>query len=155
MYFLFEIFKYAIIIFTINMSGAGLNQKYGMRVPLSWRRKTKTVKSNLQVEKLILKCINEAFEELGSSVAQALFFHLENNFGLRKREISKKPKHFLKALKSIFGEEGAKTIEKLCIKKLELEFNLTIDEGIGLINAIRIIKQHKIKFDSTNENIKS
>ena len=50
----------------------------------------------------------------------------------------------MKALASIFGEEGAKIIEKICIKKLEQEFNLVIDEGIGLINAIQIIKRKQI-----------
>ena len=110
-----------------------------VRVPLSRsRRKHRTS----IIQKRILACVDEALKELGASVAEALYYYLENNFRLSRNKIPRKPKTFMKALNSIFGEEGAKFIEKICVKKLEQEFNLRIDEGIGLINAIQIIKRN-------------
>ena len=124
--------------------GRGLNSENGMRVPLSRIKRRKKARTDLAVQKRILTCIDEALKELGASVAEALYYYLKSNFNLNKSRIPKRPKTFMKALTSIFGEEGAKIIEKICIKKLEQEFNLVIDEGIGLINAIQIIKRKQI-----------
>ena len=118
--------------------GRGLSSKNEMRVPLSRIKRRKKARTNLAT------CIDEALKELGASVAEALYYYLESNFNLNKSRIPRRPKTFMKALTSIFGEEGAKIIEKICIKKLEQEFNLVIDEGIGLINAIQIIKRKQI-----------
>jgi len=121
-----------------------LNSENGMRVPLSRIKRRKKARTNLAVQKRILICIDKALKELGASVAEALYYYLESNFNLNRNRIPRRPKTFMKALTSIFGEEGAKIIEKICIKKLEQEFNLVIDEGIGLINAIQIIKRKQI-----------
>ena len=121
-----------------------MNSENEMRVPLSQIKRRKKARINLAIQKRILTCIDEALKELGASVAEALYYYLESNFNLNKSRIPRRPKTFMKALTSIFGEEGAKIIEKICIKKLEQEFNLVIDEGIGLINAIQIIKRKQI-----------
>ena len=121
-----------------------MNSENGMRVPLSRIKRRKKARTNLAIQKRILICIDEALKELGASVAEALYYYFESNFNLNKNRIPRRPKTFMKALTSIFGEEGARIIEKICIKKLEQEFNLTIDEGIGLINAIQIIKRKQI-----------
>ena len=120
-----------------------MNSENEMRVPLSRIKRRKKART-LAIQKRILTCIDEALKELGASVAEALYYYLESNFNLNKSRIPRRPKTFMKALTSIFGEEGAKIIEKICIKKLEQEFNLVIDEGIGLINAIQIIKRKQI-----------
>ena len=124
--------------------GAGLSSENEMKVPLSRIKRRKKARTNLAIQKRILICIDEALKELGPSVAEALYYYLESNFNLNKNRIPRRPKTFMKALTSIFGEEGAKIIERICIKKLEQEFNLVIDEGIGLINAIQIIKRKQI-----------
>ena len=128
----------------ISLRGRGLSSENEMRVPLSRIKRRKKAITNLAIQKRILTCIDEALKELGASVAEALYYYLESNFNLNKSRIPRRPKTFMKALASIFGEEGAKIIEKICIKKLEQEFNLVIDEGIGLINAIQIIKRKQI-----------
>ena len=132
------------MIYDIIFEGAGLSSGNEMRVPLSRIKRRKRARTNLAIQKRILTCIDESLKELGASVAEALYYYLESNFNLNKSRIPRRPKTFMKALTSIFGEEGAKIIEKICIKKLEQEFNLVIDEGIGLINAIQIIKRKQI-----------
>lgn len=112
-------------------------------VPLLQIRWKGKVKTDI-VYKKILVCVDEVFKELGPSAAEALYYYLKNNFGLSRSEIPKRPKIFVKALYSIFGEKGAKFIEKICIEKLEQEFNLKIDKEISLINAIEIIKRNKL-----------
>ena len=104
------------------------------------------------VIKRISTCIDAAFRELGSSVADALYFYLENNFGLKKSEIPTHIETFSEALHSIFGE-GAKLIEKLCIKKLQQEFRIEIvEEEIGLANAVKIIiKYTKMKTSNAKQ----
>jgi len=105
----------------------------------------KRIRKNRTVTKRIFACIDAAFKELGPSVADALYFYLENSFNLKKNEVPRRIETFSKALQSIFGE-GAKIIEKVCIKKLQQEFKINVvEEGIGLVNAVEIIRKYARK----------
>ncbi len=102
----------------------------------------KNILKNRAVTKRISACIDEAFKELGPSVADALYFYLKHNFNLKKEDIPVRIETLSKALRSIFGE-GAKIIEKLCVQKLQQEFEIEIvEEGIGLANAVEIIRRY-------------
>ncbi|MDI6846971.1 MAG: hypothetical protein QMD23_02425, partial [Candidatus Bathyarchaeia archaeon] len=60
----------------------------------------------------------------GESVKHVIYFYLERNFQLKKTEIPEKPETFCKAITSLFGEDGAKSIEKSILQKMEPCFNL-------------------------------
>jgi hypothetical protein len=70
-----------------------------------------------EFEKLLIEAVEESLSSLGGSPKQAIFFHLENTFKIKKREIPDKLDSFDQALKKLFGP-GADFLETLIAKKL-------------------------------------
>ena len=81
--------------------------------------------SQRNFSKLLLSAVEEGLSSLGDSPRQAIFFHLETSFNVKKEHIPSNLTEFTKALEGIFGF-GAPYLEKLIIKhlyeKLGLEF---------------------------------
>jgi len=75
--------------------------------------------------KILLEAVEEGLSSLGDSPKEAIFFHLEDSFKIRRGNIPTNLTEFAKALEKIFGP-GASYLEKLIVKclyeKLELEF---------------------------------
>ena len=72
---------------------------------------------NNEFEKFLVEAIDESLSSLGESPKQAILFHLENTFKIKKQEISNNIDGFDDALKKTFGL-GANFLEKLSINKL-------------------------------------
>lgn len=72
---------------------------------------------NGEFEKLLVEAIDESLSALGESPKQAILFHLENTFKIKKQEISNNIDGFDDALKKTFGL-GANFLETLIINKL-------------------------------------
>jgi len=68
-------------------------------------------------DQLLLEAMDEALASLGESARQAIYFHLENKFKIRKNEIPYCIEEFTEGLKKIFGF-GAQFIEILVMKRL-------------------------------------
>ena len=68
-------------------------------------------------EKIFLEALDEGLSCLGESSKQAIYFHLEKRFGIKKVEIPFRVDDFADALEKIFGP-GAKLIEIQIIKTL-------------------------------------
>jgi hypothetical protein len=64
---------------------------------------------------------------------------------LERFEIPKKPEIFEKALTTIFGEQGAKTIEKLILVEIRNNFQLKRSFTLTFKEAIRIIRNSCIR----------
>ena len=58
---------------------------------------------NGEFEKLLIEAIDESFSSLGESPKQAILFHLENTFKIKKQEIPNKIDSFDHAIKKLFG----------------------------------------------------
>ena len=71
---------------------------------------------NGEFEKLLVEAIDERLSSLGESPKQAILFHLENIFNIKKQEISNNIETFDDSLKKIFGP-GADFLETLILKK--------------------------------------
>lgn len=86
--------------------------------------------SRNNLERVIFEAVDEGLSSLGDSPKQAIFFHLENSFKIRKERIPVNLTEFARALEKIFGP-GARYLEKLIAKrlceKLGLEFEATGD----------------------------
>jgi hypothetical protein len=93
------------------------------------------------VDEKILECIDTAFRKLGETVAKSIFFYLKKDFSLERLEIPKKPEAFEKALASVFGEQGAKVIEKLILVEIRNAFQLEESSSSTFKEAIAIIKK--------------
>ena len=72
---------------------------------------------NDEFEKFLVEAIDESLSSLGESPKQAILFHLENTFNVKKQEISNNINGFDDALKKTFGP-GANFLETLIINKL-------------------------------------
>lgn len=68
-------------------------------------------------ETLLLEAVDEQLTSLGESSKQALYFHLEKGFNIRRNEIPYKTEAFVTAMEKIFGL-GADYLEILIMKSL-------------------------------------
>ena len=76
-------------------------------------------------EKLLLEAVDEQLASLGESSKQALYFHLERGFNIKKQEIPKKTDAFVDAMEKIFGQ-GANYLEILIMKRLHWKIGLDV-----------------------------
>lgn len=69
-------------------------------------------------ESLLLEAVDEGLSSLGESSKQAIYYHLEKSFNIKKQEIPTNVKVFAGALGKIFGP-GADFIETLIVTRLD------------------------------------
>ena len=67
--------------------------------------------------RILQEAISEALSTLGEGVTVSIFFHLENKFGIKKRDIPQKISDFSDALERIFGI-GASNLEIMFMESL-------------------------------------
>jgi len=78
--------------------------------------------------KLMLSAVEEGLSSLGDSPKQAIFFHLETSFRIKKEHIPTNLTEFAEALERIFGP-GAPYLEKLITKRLCEKLGLPFEEA--------------------------
>jgi len=91
----------------------------------------------------LLNAVDFAFNSLGRSCKQALYFHLKNTFHVGRGEIPEKVEEFDNALKLIF-KDGAIFLERLILDELceglEVKFEeknvLNFDEAVSKIRSM-------------------
>ena len=54
------------------------------------------------LEQRIMQCIDDGLQALVDSGKKVIYYYLEKNFGLKRKEIPKKPEIFSRGLNSIF-----------------------------------------------------
>jgi hypothetical protein len=72
--------------------------------------------------------VDEGLSSLGDSSKQAIYFHLDKSFNIKKEQIPQKIEAFVAAIEKIFGI-GANFVEVLIMRKL--------DEKIGQESSSR------------------
>jgi hypothetical protein len=70
-----------------------------------------------EFNRLLLEAVDEGLSTLGESSKQAIYFHLEKRFAIKKQEIPEKIKLFAYAIEKIFGL-GANFLEILIMRRL-------------------------------------
>jgi hypothetical protein len=70
-----------------------------------------------EFEMVLLEAVDWGLSSLGETPKQAMYFHLENSFGVRKEEIPYKVEAFVGAVEEIFGL-GAGFLENLILRRL-------------------------------------
>lgn len=68
-------------------------------------------------ERFLIEAVDESLSSLGESSKQAIYYHLEKSFNIKKQEIPKNVESFVQALEKIFGL-GANFIETLIMARL-------------------------------------
>ena len=83
----------------------------------------------------VLEAIDEGFSSLGDSSKQAIYYHLEKNFRIKKPDIPNKIEEFATAMEKIFGD-GAKLLEIRIMRRLYAKVGPTFEylpEGNDLL----------------------
>jgi hypothetical protein len=81
-------------------------------------------KQHSSFEQNLLQAIDEALASLGENVKNSIYFHLEEEFKVKRKDIPRKLAAFSDALERIFGP-GARHLEILFIKKLHAKIRVT------------------------------
>ena len=68
-------------------------------------------------DKLLLEAVDEGLSSMGESSKQAIYFHLERGFNIKRQEIPCKIKAFEQSIEKIFGL-GANFLEALIMKRI-------------------------------------
>jgi hypothetical protein len=69
-------------------------------------------------EKLLVEAVDDGLSALGDSAKQAIYYHLEKSFNVKKEDIPSRMTAFTQAIENIFGV-GANFVEILIMKKLQ------------------------------------
>jgi len=77
-------------------------------------------------DKLLIEAVDEGLASLGESPKQAIYFHLEKNFKIQKREIPSKIETFVDAFEKIFGSPGASFLEVQIMRRLHEKLGRTV-----------------------------
>jgi hypothetical protein len=95
-------------------------------------------------QKTFLEAVEEGLSSLGESPKQAILFHLENSFKIKREEIPENLTEFQKALEKIFGP-GTPYLERLILKKFYEKLNLRFEnsevERLDFLNNIENLKK--------------
>jgi hypothetical protein len=94
--------------------------------------------------RILLSAVEESLaSSLGDSSKQAIFFHLESSFKLKKENIPSNLGEFARALEGIFGP-GAPFLEKLITKRLHQKLGIQFEEAESrnFIQSIDSAKKH-------------
>ena len=94
-------------------------------------------------EKILLEAVDEQLTSLGESSKQALYFHLERGFNIKRHEIPVKTEAFVGAMEKIFGQ-GANYLEILIMKRLheKIGYNVKIrSSNLTFIEYVEAAKQ--------------
>jgi hypothetical protein len=75
----------------------------------------------------LFEAVDEGLLMLGESGRNAVYFHLQNLYSLKREDISEKPETFAESLRKLFGI-GAEVIEKAILKRLYLKLGLSYEE---------------------------
>ena len=60
-------------------------------------------KNKRKFEKALVESINETFASFGPNCAEALYYHLEETFRIKKQDIPNKIEEFADAIEQMFG----------------------------------------------------
>ena len=93
------------------------------------------------INRIVLRCIDEALAKLGGSVKESIYFYLKRDFGLDRSQIPANLAEFQRALNAIFGRQGAKVIEKMILAELENRLKIRANSNLTLIELLKIISE--------------
>jgi hypothetical protein len=92
----------------------------------------------------MLEAIDEGLSSLGESSKQAIYFHLEKTFDIRREEIPDRISAFSQAIENIFGA-GAGSLEILIMQRLYEKVGGVLrwdkSKGFSFIEYVTIAKR--------------
>lgn len=95
--------------------------------------------------RILLEAVDTALGMLGTSIKEALYFHLETTFALKKEAIPANPAKLSDSLERIFGL-GAKFIEKIILEAVCTKTNCTLPKNWEKYRFEENIEQIKMNY---------
>lgn len=95
--------------------------------------------------KILLSAVEESLSSLGDSSKQAVFFHLEASFKIKRESIPAQLTEFTDALERIFGP-GAPYLERLIVKNLHEKLGLKFEDARSwdFLTCVDNVKRHLV-----------
>ncbi len=92
---------------------------------------------------ILMSAVEESFSSLGDSPKQAIFYHLESHFKIKKENIPLNLREFAEALEKLFGP-GASYLEQLITKRMYDKIGLNLEEQdcADFIDCVQKLKEH-------------
>jgi len=95
-------------------------------------------------EKLVLEAVDEGLSALGESSKQAIYFHLDKSFDIKREQIPDRVNAFTQALENIFGA-GAGCLEVLIMSKIHEKIGGVVEwdksKGFSFIEYVSVAKR--------------
>lgn len=97
--------------------------------------------TRVDFEQILMSAVDEGLCLLGDSPKQAILFHLETSFQLKKENIPSSLTEFQKALEGMLGP-GATYIEKVIVRRLHEKLGLSFgeDTDTGFLECVETAK---------------
>ena len=115
--------------------------------------------SKKEFDELLLGTTDEGLASIGESSKQAIYFHLEKGFNIKRQEIPDKIADFQDAIEKIFGL-GAKFLEIIIMKRLHEKVGQTVQlqgsEDFAFIEYVAAVSRsflEKKETKNTNEEL--
>ena len=108
----------------------------------------------LDFEKLLLEAVDEGLSSLGESSKEAIYFHLDKDFNVRKHEIPDKIEAFVGAVENIFGL-GANFLEIAIMKQLRAkmgqQFKWHVSKDLTFTEYVTVARRSLLKENNTKK----
>lgn len=105
-------------------------------------------------EKLLLEAVDEGLSSLGESSKEAIYFHLDKDFNVRKHEIPDKIEAFVGAVENIFGL-GANFLEIAIMKQLHAKMGRQVkwhvSKDLTFTEYVTVAKRSLLKENKTKK----
>jgi hypothetical protein len=120
-------------------------QKSSISMRVIGDRRLSREKKAEKFEDILLGAVDDAFSMLGEDVKKALYFHLEHDLMITKRDIPDRIGDFANAIESIFGI-GARQLELLIMMNLNQKISASYkwDGPSWLIPDLTFVKYVKL-----------
>lgn len=102
-------------------------------------------------EALLLEAVDEQLTSLGQSSKQALYFHLEKGFNIRRSEIPYKTEAFVTAMEKIFGL-GADYLEILIMRSLHDKMGKRVDLDKTTLTFVEYVEAARRSYYGKKKN---
>ncbi len=107
------------------------------------RENSRVPAKSKEFDDLLLNAIDNSFTSLGESIKQSIYFHLDEQFQLKRTQIPRSLNKFQTSIEKIFGT-GARFLEILIMKNLHLKMDISIEAEDNVdINFIEYVKRAK------------
>jgi hypothetical protein len=98
----------------------------------------RTLAKRSEFDKLLVSAIDEALSSLGESVRKSIYFHMENQFKVERKQIPQNLSEFQGGLEKIFGA-GARFIEIQIMKNLHRKIGLPLKMESGQFEFVEYV----------------